>query len=385
MRRPNGVPAAPVAAATTQEQAPHAELLERVVEATRYTVRDVEAIATHVAKSRLYGLSEDQAFTLMMLAESEGLHPIQAMRRFHVIEGRPSMRADAMQAEFQRHGGRVRWLESNAEKCSAEFSHPVHQPEPLLVTVTMKELEESEVAMQWPKLREGEQFDPRRGKIMKDTYKKFPRQMLRARVISEGVRAVDPGVVVGIYTPEEVSDFEPEPRQLKPPSSTFRGSTSHNHSIPDTEQRPAEAEVEVGTHRPVEPARGECSTWIQARIDEAENEWASICAKAKKPHAFLGDKGKRLNVWQVINGIVSGWIEHDPPIVEREAFETDGKRDRAKTLEHIRYEWDATAEDRLGLMTDIREYLRGKIEHAATQAEINLDAEPAPQEVTADA
>ena len=31
--------------------------------------------------------------------------------------------------------------------------------------------------------------------------------MLRARVISEGIRTVYPGVVVGVYTPEEVSDM----------------------------------------------------------------------------------------------------------------------------------------------------------------------------------
>ena len=41
----------------------------------------------------------------------------------------------------------------------------------------------------------------------KDNYKKFPRQMLRARVISEGVRAVYPGVLQGMYTPEEVQAF----------------------------------------------------------------------------------------------------------------------------------------------------------------------------------
>lgn len=46
----------------------------------------------------------------------------------------------------------------------------------------------------------------------KDNYKKFPRQMLRARVISEGVRAVYPGVLQGMYTPEEVQEFEaPKP------------------------------------------------------------------------------------------------------------------------------------------------------------------------------
>jgi hypothetical protein len=32
--------------------------------------------------------------------------------------------------------------------------------------------------------------------------------MLRARCISEGIRAVYPGCVVGVYTPEEVQDFQ---------------------------------------------------------------------------------------------------------------------------------------------------------------------------------
>ena len=38
---------------------------------------------------------------------------------------------------------------------------------------------------------------------------KFPRQMLRSRVVSEGIRTVDPGAVCGAYTPEEVQDFAP--------------------------------------------------------------------------------------------------------------------------------------------------------------------------------
>lgn len=45
----------------------------------------------------------------------------------------------------------------------------------------------------------------------KDTWKQYPRQMLRARVISEGIRTVYPGVAVGVYTPEEVQDFDTKP------------------------------------------------------------------------------------------------------------------------------------------------------------------------------
>ncbi|MEW6097488.1 MAG: hypothetical protein AB1567_13365, partial [bacterium] len=43
----------------------------------------------------------------------------------------------------------------------------------------------------------------------KDNWKHYPRQMLRSRVISEGVRTVLPGCNVGFYTVEEVQDFAP--------------------------------------------------------------------------------------------------------------------------------------------------------------------------------
>jgi hypothetical protein len=39
------------------------------------------------------------------------------------------------------------------------------------------------------------------------TWKSYPRQMLRARCISEGIRTVYPGVTVGTYTPEEAEDM----------------------------------------------------------------------------------------------------------------------------------------------------------------------------------
>jgi hypothetical protein len=40
--------------------------------------------------------------------------------------------------------------------------------------------------------------------------------MLRARVVSEGIRTVFPGCVVGVYTPEEVNDFLPVERDVTP-------------------------------------------------------------------------------------------------------------------------------------------------------------------------
>jgi hypothetical protein len=57
----------------------------------------------------------------------------------------------------------------------------------------------------------------RAGLVGKNTWRGYPRSMLRARCISEGIRAVNPGCVCGIYTPEEVADFDAVPAQTANP------------------------------------------------------------------------------------------------------------------------------------------------------------------------
>jgi hypothetical protein len=159
---------------------------------TPLRIEDVATIAAAVARSRLYGLDESQAMTLMLLAHSRGLHPIQAVERYHVINGRPAMKADAMLAEFQSQGGIVTWHRHDETGCSATFACP-GVGEPVTITWTME--------------------DAKRADLLRNpTWTKYPRQMLRARCISEGIRMTMPGIIIGIYTPEEVQDFDPPPR-----------------------------------------------------------------------------------------------------------------------------------------------------------------------------
>lgn len=167
--------------------------------ATRFSFADMREMAKTIVASRMFAdiQTPEAALSLMMLCDSEGLHPMQAVRRFHLIKNKPTMRADAMQAEFIRQGGIVRWVERTNTSCSARFIHPTQAPEPgELVTFTMEDAERAGVALK------------------NENYKKYPRNMLQARVISDGVRLVLPGVVVGICTPEEVQDFDDRP-QLK--------------------------------------------------------------------------------------------------------------------------------------------------------------------------
>ena len=150
---------------------------------------DQERMANAIAKSNLFGLkSADQVLALMAVAQAEGRHPGSVARDYHIIQGRPALRADAMLARFQQAGGTVHWLKYADDEVKAEFSHP--QGGSLTLSWTLKQAREI-------------------GLAGKDNWKNYPRAMLRARVISEGIRTVYPGVLTGEYTPEEVMDFSP--------------------------------------------------------------------------------------------------------------------------------------------------------------------------------
>ena len=149
---------------------------------------DVERIGAVLAKSKLFGMkTPEEAIALCLIAQAEGKHPATAAQEYHVIQGRPALKADAMLARFQNAGGKVEWKAYTDEEVSGIFSHP--QGGSVTITWNVKMAKDL-------------------GFLAKDNWKKYPRAMMRARCISEGVRTVYPGIAVGIYTPEEVQDFE---------------------------------------------------------------------------------------------------------------------------------------------------------------------------------
>ena len=161
-------------------------------------VDQVERMALAVAKSGLFGVkTPDQAMALMLIAQAEGLHPAIAARDYHVINGRPTLKADAMLARFQTAGGSVRWGEYTDQRVVGTFSHPQGGSVEVAWTVDMATAA---------------------GLTKNPTWRSYPRQMLRARCVSEGIRTVFPGVVVGTYTPEEAEDepARPAPSAVEP-------------------------------------------------------------------------------------------------------------------------------------------------------------------------
>lgn len=155
-------------------------------------VDQIERMALAVAKSGLFGVkTPDQAMALMLVAQAEGMHPAIAARDYHVINGRPTLRADAMLARFQAAGGKVEWGEYTDKRVVGTFSHP----------------QGGSVRIEWTT-----DMAISANLTKNPTWKSYPRQMLRARCISEGIRTIYPGVAIGTYTPEEAEDMAPVQR-----------------------------------------------------------------------------------------------------------------------------------------------------------------------------
>jgi hypothetical protein len=148
-------------------------------------------LAKAFVQSKLFGVqNESQALALMALCEAEGMHPARAIQEFHIVQGRPAMKSDAMLARFQKAGGKVEWHDYTEAKVAGTFSHPAG----------------GSVRIEWT-------IDQARriGLAGKDNWKNYPRAMLRARCISEGVRTVFPGIAQGMYTVEEAGDMTAQP------------------------------------------------------------------------------------------------------------------------------------------------------------------------------
>jgi hypothetical protein len=166
---------------------------------------DLKGMGQVMANSKLFGVkTADEAIALMLIAQAEGLHPAIAARDYHIIQGRPSLKADAMLSRFQNVGGKIKWHELTDTIADATFSHP----------------QGGDIRLSWD-IKRAEQAQLVKGK---DNWVKYPRAMLRARLISEAIRTIFPSCVSGVYTPEEIEDLTEDPKNI-------------THTTPKTEEK----------------------------------------------------------------------------------------------------------------------------------------------------
>jgi hypothetical protein len=153
----------------------------------QHSIKDLQTMAQAVAESGLFGIkTAKEAMGLMLVAQAEGRHPALVARDYHIVNGKPALKADAMLARFQEAGGKIEWLQLDDTKAEAKFIHP-----------------QGNATISWDMARMQKAELGKNG-----MWKKYPRQMLRSRVISEGIRTVLPGCICGVYEVEEIRDMD---------------------------------------------------------------------------------------------------------------------------------------------------------------------------------
>lgn len=150
----------------------------------------LQIMAKAVTESGLFGLkNQNQAFTLMLIAEAEGIPAIKAVQMYSIINGMPSLKSTEVQARFQKSGGKIQWIETTEKKAVCKMSHPDGGEYT------------SEFSIEMAK---------QMGLSSKDNWVKMPKQMLMARAITSGVRALYPSCLNNMYAYEEAIDMPKE-------------------------------------------------------------------------------------------------------------------------------------------------------------------------------
>lgn len=151
-------------------------------------INEMQVMAEAIAQSGLFGIkTPTQALALGLLCQAEGRHPAEAARDYHIIQGRPTLKADAMLARFQQAGGRVEWTRYDDQAVVGVFTHPSG----------------GKLTLEWTMERA-----KAAGLASKEVWRQYPRNMLRSRVISEAIRTVYPGVLSGCYLEDEIEQVQ---------------------------------------------------------------------------------------------------------------------------------------------------------------------------------
>jgi len=281
------------------------------------TFEEIKTLGMIFSKSGMFGAKTDEeGLVIAMTCVMEKKTPMEFQQTYHIIDRKLVMRADAMLAALLEVGGDYVILKRDSECASVQMKCGTREG---VFTLTHEQVKLE--PFYWNR----EHTEP------KDNYATPHRrmQMLWARVTSDGCRAVNPGGVKGVYTPEEVGDFTEDDRAararvvtpeavaetLKPDATTPSAETTATASAKPSGKAKAAPKAakpaEVVTPEVIPPA---------AEIDYT----VAPCGKVK------GKKFTDLDA-NVLTHILNAKVISPDELAEAKAVLASGKADPAET------------------------------------------------------
>ena len=161
----------------------------------------VQALGGAIATSGMFGCDKpEQGVIIALQCIAENKAPLEMAKNYHLVKGKLTKRADSMLADFKRSGGKIKWGDiKNRDVQSGTFTDPDGN-----VYDVSYSIDDAKVAGVYS----NQAHSP---------WQKTPAAMMRARLVSETLRAIAPEIVTGVYTPEEAAQFDDvQPAQSKP-------------------------------------------------------------------------------------------------------------------------------------------------------------------------
>ncbi len=261
----------------------------------------VKQFGQSIALSKIFNcenVAQGEVFAMECLARREP--PLSLAERYHVIFGKLSMKADAMLSGLHEQGGKHKQISRTAELATIELTFG---GETQVYSLSWAD------AQQEPFVYEGKDSDVIKAleagqkPVVKTKYR-TPRarmQMLWARVVSDGVRAMCPQVNCGRYTPEEIDDIQTGVAVTESANGHPSRASGSNDTKPATPPPAATDDVPAGdvidaeftvddepVKAAVEPKHGECTAEQSNRIKQL---WGELGATPEHREKMLASRG----------------------------------------------------------------------------------------------
>ena len=157
------------------------------------SMADLNAYGQHLAQSGVFGeINPAVGLVIATHLYQTDTTPIEFAANYDIVSGRPTRKAKSLLAELVAKGG--------------SYSIDVYADDEVAITLSYGGLTRRFATTIKDAEAAGLTRD-NKGRV-KTMWVRFPRRMLFARTVSEGIGVIAPGVNAGLYTPEEVSDFD---------------------------------------------------------------------------------------------------------------------------------------------------------------------------------
>ena len=139
-----------------------------------------------------------QAAVKILAGKELGLSPFESMASIYIVNGKLALTSKAM---------------ASLVKKSTKYDYEVKVLDDKTCTIIFTERGSEDQNMPLEESTFTFADAAKAGLVNKDVWKNYPRNMLFARALSNGVRWYCPDVICGYYTVEEVSDFADETKE----------------------------------------------------------------------------------------------------------------------------------------------------------------------------